>query len=116
MEDSDIGHRPTTGSECQVVFNVPPPTTVLATWEGITVQRGCESVWIVCDPVFEPDCFDEAIRLLGLRGREDYEIVYDPGTGREMFIFDERDTEAPVREVRDHDDAGVLPGLPGGGP
>jgi hypothetical protein len=98
-----------------VVFNVPPPTTVLATWEGVTVQRGQQSVWIICDPVFDPDCFDEAIRLLGLRGREDYEIVYDPGTGREMFIFDEQaKRQAPVRTVRDSDHAGVLPGLSAG--
>jgi hypothetical protein len=89
------------------------PTTMLACWEGVTVRRGEDSVWIMCDQGFDPDCFDEALRLLGFRGRVDYEIVYDPGTGREMFIFDERDTEAPVRPVRDHDHAGVLPGLPG---
>lgn len=87
--------------------------TVLASWEGVTVRRGEHSIWIITEQVFDPDCFDEAIRLLGLQGREDYEIIYHPGTGSETYIFDERDTEAPVRAVRDNDDAGVLPGLSG---
>jgi hypothetical protein len=99
-----------------VVFSVPHPTTVLATWEGIEILRGHESVWLVVEPCFDPDCFDDAIRLLGLTGRTDYEIVYDPGTGREMYIFDEeRRPQAPVPAVRHPDDTAVLPGLPGGG-
>lgn len=96
-----------------MVFNLSEPGTVLATWEGVSVLRGHSSTWIRCEQSFDPDCFDEAIRLLGFRGREDYEIIYDPGTGSETYIFDERDTEAPVREVRNHDDARVLPGLSG---
>jgi hypothetical protein len=101
-------------TECLVVLDVPPPTTVLATWEGVAVLRGQASIWIVCDPCFDSDCFDEAIRLLGLTGRSDYEVLYDPGTGRETFIFDEQGIQAAVRTVRDQDLSGVLPGLPTG--
>ena len=101
--------------ECQVVFNIAPPTQVLATWEGVSVLRGEDSIWIVVDPCFEPECFDEAIRLLGLTGRDDYEVLYDPGTGRETFVFDEqRERQAPVRTVRGGDLRRVLPGLPEG--
>lgn len=91
-----------------------PPTTVLATWEGVEVLRGHESIWIMVDPGYDTDCFDEAIRLLGLRGRCDYEVVYDPGTGREMFIFDERLKDVPesVPTVRKGDGGGVLSRLP----
>ena len=94
-------------------MNVRGPATVLATWEGVTVLRGQDSVWISCDRDFEPDCFDEAVRLLGLTGRDDYEWVYDPGTGRETFIFDgdSEQREAPVRSLRGANDSRVLPGL-----
>lgn len=98
-----------------MVYNVAPPTTVLASWEGVEILRGHESIWIVVDQCFEPDCFDEAVRLLGLADRDDYEIVYDPGTGREMFIFDvSPPIQASVCAVRDSDHVGVLPGLPAG--
>lgn len=99
-----------------MVYGVAPPTRVLASWEGVEVLRGHNSTWIIVDPCFEPECFDEAVRLLGLLGRDDYEVVYDPGTGREMFIFDEHDQDLSVRPVWDQDRSGVLPGLPSGGP
>ena len=102
--------------ECQVVFGVTGPVKVLATWEGVSVLRGHDSVWITCARDFEPDCFDEAVRLLGLTGRDDYEIVYDPGTGSETYIFDGQSSEAPVRTLRRADDPDVLPGLPVSGP
>ena len=99
--------------ECPVVFNVAGPSTVLATWEGVSVLRGQESVWIICDRDFEPECFDEAVRLLGLTGRSDYEVLYDPETGRETFVFDEQQQQdLQVRPVRDTRVGGVLRGLP----
>lgn len=98
-----------------MVYSVALPTTVLATWEGVEILRGHESVWIVVAPGFDPDCFDEAVRLLGLTGCCDYETVYDPGTGREMFIFDGQGIQATVQPVRDQDLGRVLPGLPSGG-
>lgn len=66
----------------------PEPMTILAVWGGVTAHRGEGSIWLVTDPYVDPDCFSEAIRLLGLTGRTDYETIYDPGTGRETFIFD----------------------------
>lgn len=98
-----------------MVFNVSEPGTVLATWEGVSVLRGQSSVWIRCEQSFEPYCFDEAVRLLGFTGRDDYEIIYDPGTGSETYIFDERDSQdLQLRPVRDQDRSRVLHGLPEG--
>lgn len=94
------------------VTGITYPTTILADWEGIRVLRGRDSIWIMVDQGFEPQCFDEAIRLLGLRDRDDYEIIYDPKSGRETYIFDGRINQEPVRTVRDRDDSGVLHGLP----
>lgn len=97
------------------VTSITLPMTVLASWEGVTVRRGEHSIWIITEQVFDPDCFDEAIRLLGLQGREDYEIIYHPGTGSETYIFDEWDSQdLQLRPVRDQDRSRVLHGLPEG--
>lgn len=66
----------------------PTGATVLACWGGVTVYRGIFSIWLVTESYVDPESFQEALRLLGLVGGTDYETTYDPGTGRETFIFD----------------------------
>lgn len=66
----------------------PTRSHLLACWEGVSVHRGAHSTWLITEPYVDPDAFCEAIRLLGLAGCTEYETIYDPGTGRETFIFD----------------------------
>lgn len=91
-------------------------TTMLASWEGVSILRGNECVWIVTESWCDPHAFSEALRLLGFAGRTDYETIYDHQTGRETFIFDGELSKSPVQAVRYPHDGRVLSGLPSSRP
>lgn len=62
-------------------------STVACSIPGIEVRVGDHWIFIITDADVEPDLWLAVIRLLGLIGQVDYEVLYDPGTRKETYVY-----------------------------
>lgn len=61
----------------------------LMSCDGVRAGRTDTSVWVELLPRGDQESFVGVLGLLGLMGRTDYEVSYDPTTGAETFHFKE---------------------------
>lgn len=64
-----------------------PTVAEPSTLEGVAVRRGVDTLMIITDSWCCEEAFHDAISASGVWGSTTYETIYDPGTGRETFIF-----------------------------